>query len=62
VVIRLHHIGAPCDPASVPPPAFDGSQESGFGLYLIKQSVDDVRYYRDARGRNCIALVKSRRA
>ena len=62
VVIRLHHIGDPCDPSSVPPPALDGSQESGFGLYLITQSVDDVRYYCDARGRNCIALVKSRRA
>jgi anti-sigma regulatory factor (Ser/Thr protein kinase) len=62
VVIRLHHIGDPCDPSRVPPPALDGSQESGFGLYLIKQSVDDVRYYRDACGRNCIALVKSRRA
>jgi anti-sigma regulatory factor (Ser/Thr protein kinase) len=61
VVIRLHHIGDPCDPSDVPPPALDGSQESGFGLYLITQSVDDVRYYRDARGRNCIALVKSRR-
>jgi PAS domain S-box-containing protein len=62
VVIRLYHSGDPCDPTSVPPPALDGSQESGFGLYLITRSVDAVRYYRDARGRNCIALVKSRRA
>jgi sigma-B regulation protein RsbU (phosphoserine phosphatase) len=62
VVIRLNHVGDPCDPASVAPPALDGSHESGFGLYLITQSVDDVRYYRDARGRNCMALVKSRRA
>jgi anti-sigma regulatory factor (Ser/Thr protein kinase) len=62
VVIRLCHLGDPCDPSSVAPPALDGSQESGFGLYLITQSVDDVRYYCDARGRNCIALVKSRRA
>jgi sigma-B regulation protein RsbU (phosphoserine phosphatase) len=62
VVIRLHHIGDPCDPSSVPAPALNGSQESGYGIYLITQSVDAVRYYRDARGRNCIALVKSRRA
>jgi PAS domain S-box-containing protein len=62
VVTRLCHLGDPCDPSRVPPPALDGSQESGFGLYLIKQSVDEVRYYCDARGRNCIALVKSRRA
>jgi anti-sigma regulatory factor (Ser/Thr protein kinase) len=62
VVIRLHHSGDPCDPSRVPPPALDGSQQSGFGLYLIKQCVDDVRYYGDARGRHWIALVKSRRA
>ena len=41
-----------------PPPALDGSRESGFGIYLITKSVDDVRYSRDERGRNCIALVK----
>jgi serine phosphatase RsbU (regulator of sigma subunit)/anti-sigma regulatory factor (Ser/Thr protein kinase) len=60
VVIRLHHIGDPLDPAAVPPPVFDGSRESGFGLYLITKSVDEVRYYRDERGRNCIALMKVR--
>ena len=58
VLIQLHHLGDPCDPSAVPPPAFDGSRESGFGIYLITKSVDDVRYYRDERGRNCIALVK----
>jgi anti-sigma regulatory factor (Ser/Thr protein kinase) len=58
VSIRLYHLGDPFDPATVVPPALDGLQESGFGLYLITQSVDAVRYYRDARGRNCIALVK----
>ena len=42
-----------------PPPALDGSRESGFGVYIITQSVDEVRYYRDERGRNCIALVKA---
>ena len=56
--IRLHHLGDSFDPASVPPPAFDGSRESGFGVYLIANSVDDVRYSRDERGRNCIALTK----
>jgi sigma-B regulation protein RsbU (phosphoserine phosphatase) len=58
VSIRLHHLGDPFDPATVAPPALDGSRESGFGVYLITQSVDDVRYSRDARGRNCIALKK----
>jgi phosphoserine phosphatase RsbU/P len=62
VVLRLHHLGASFDPEGVSPPAFDGSREGGFGVYLIAHSVDHVRYYRDERGRNCIALVKRRPA
>ena len=58
VSIRLHHLGDSFDPTAVSPPAFDGSRESGFGIYLITKSVDDVRYFRDERGRNCIALIK----
>ena len=58
VSIRLHHLGDSFDPAAAPPPALDGSRESGFGIYLITRSVDEVRYSRDERGRNCIALVK----
>ena len=58
VSIRLHHLGDSFDPAAVSPPALDGSRESGFGIYLITKSVDEVRYSRDERGRNCITLVK----
>jgi anti-sigma regulatory factor (Ser/Thr protein kinase) len=58
ISIRLHHVGDPFEPSGVPPPALDGSQVSGFGMYLIAESVDDVRYYRDERGRNCVLLVK----
>jgi anti-sigma regulatory factor (Ser/Thr protein kinase) len=43
-------------------PAFDGTEDGGFGMYIIAQSVDDVRYYRDERGRNTISLVKNRNA
>jgi len=60
VAVRLHHLGDPFDPSAVPAPSFDGSRESGFGVYLITRSVDEVRYYRDERGGNCIALVKRR--
>jgi anti-sigma regulatory factor (Ser/Thr protein kinase) len=56
--IRLHHLGESFDSAAVSPPALDGSRESGFGIYLITKSVDDVRYSRDDRGRSCITLVK----
>ncbi|HJX10819.1 MAG TPA: SpoIIE family protein phosphatase, partial [Candidatus Binatia bacterium] len=62
ISFRLHHLGDPFDPSAVSPPALDGSQESGFGMYLIIQSVDEVRYYRDERGRNCVALVKVHRS
>jgi sigma-B regulation protein RsbU (phosphoserine phosphatase) len=58
VAVRLHHLGDPFDPSAVPPPSFDGSRESGFGVYLITRSVDDVRYDRDERGGHCITLVK----
>jgi PAS domain S-box-containing protein len=58
VSVRLHHLGDPFDPSTISPPALDGSQESGFGIYLITQSVDEARYCRDERGRNCVALVK----
>lgn len=58
VVVRLHHLGMSFDPQKVAPPKLDGSQEGGFGMYIIAQSVDEVRYYIDDRGRNCIALVK----
>lgn len=58
VVVRLHHLGMSFDPHKVAQPRFDGSQEGGFGMYIIAQSVDEVLYYVDDRGRNCIALVK----
>ena len=59
VAVRLYHLGDSFDPTSVRPPALDGSRESGFGVYIINRSVDEVRYSRDPRGRNCIALIKA---
>jgi PAS domain S-box-containing protein len=61
VSIRLHHFGEPFDPSAAPPPPLNGSRDSGFGAYIITRSVDDVRYHRDERGRNCVALVKFRK-
>ena len=62
VSIQLHHYGEPFDPSAAPAPKLDGSRESGFGAYIISRSVDQVRYYRDERGRNCVAMVKFRKA
>lgn len=57
VSIRLRHRGIPfCPPDPVPPP--ETSCESGFGLYMLSRLVDEVHYYRDEQGKNCIALIK----
>jgi sigma-B regulation protein RsbU (phosphoserine phosphatase) len=61
VIFRLHHLGESFDPAAVTSPDFSGLREDGFGVYMIARLVDEVRYLRDERGRNCICLVKKRK-
>ena len=60
IVLRLHHLGQSFDPEKVRPPKFDGTEEGGFGMYIISQTMDEVRYHRDERGRNCISMIKKR--
>lgn len=60
VAITLKYRGEPFDPRTVTPPAFDGSRDGGFGVYIIARSVDEVSYERDADGVNSIRLVKKR--
>jgi len=60
VCVTLKHTGKPFDPQAVAAPVFDGSQEGGFGLYLIRKCVDDVRFYQDAEGRCVVHLVQKR--
>jgi len=60
VSIRLRYLGAPFDPSEVPLPSFDGSRESGFGVFLIEKSVDVARYGRDDLERSLILLEKRR--
>jgi len=57
LVFRLYDWGQVFDPKSVKKPKFNGSQDGGFGVYIISQSVDEVNYSRDADGRNCIELI-----
>jgi anti-sigma regulatory factor (Ser/Thr protein kinase) len=59
--VTLRHAGAPFDPDAAAEPAFDGSRESGFGLYLIRRCVDEVRYGQDEQGRCVIHLVQKRK-
>ncbi len=58
--VTLRYAGKPFDPQSAPAPAFDGSREDGFGLYLIGECVDEVRYGQDEQGRCVIHLVRKR--
>ncbi len=57
VHIELDYEGVPFTPDDIPPPAFDGSRDHGFGLFLIKQLMDEVMYTYSC-GRNTIALTK----
>jgi sigma-B regulation protein RsbU (phosphoserine phosphatase) len=58
VAVRLHHHGHGFTPAPLSPPSFDPPRESGFGLYMLSKCVDEVHYYQDSRGMNCISLTK----
>lgn len=62
VVIVLHHFGDPFEPANVPSVELDGLRESGLGLPMLTRCVDEVEYFRDERGRNCVALTKFSRS
>ena len=60
VLIRIRHRGTSFEPAGVPPPAFDGSKTHGFGLYIIKHSVDELSYETGADGWTTITMVKGK--
>ena len=60
ITVTIRHMGAGYDSSAMAPAPPDGTRDSGFGTYIIDGSVDQVRYYRDERGRNCVSLTKFR--
>lgn len=62
ICIRLRHTGKAFSPELLMPPLFDGSQTSGFGLYIIGQCMDRVDYSRNAHGKNTVYMTKNYRA
>lgn len=60
MVVHCDDWGAALSLEAVVQPVLDGSQERGFGVYLITQCVDAVHYTRDAHGRNRVSLTKKR--
>ena len=59
ILLDLSYHGQAFDPKDVPPPAFDGSRDRGFGVFIISQAVDEVSYLRDQNGINHIKLLKN---
>ncbi len=56
--IRLSHVGDPPDLERVPDPIFDGTKESGFGIFIMRQCMDDVEYGFDCGKRPYVSLKK----
>lgn len=58
LTILLHDTGASFDPTRVPTPKLGELQEHGFGLFLMRQLLDEVEYTHSASG-NVWKLVKT---
>jgi sigma-B regulation protein RsbU (phosphoserine phosphatase) len=56
VTIQIRHEGPEFDPLSIPTPVFDGSKESGFGVYVVLRSADEASFKREADGANVTTL------
>jgi len=57
--INLFHWGEGLDDFQLITPAFDGTQENGYGLYLIRNCVDEVNYSTDkVSGKARVRLAK----
>ena len=48
--------GSSFDPNTIPEPDFDGSQEGGFGLYIISKLVDQIVYSKTQDNTNLTRL------
>ena len=59
--ITFRYPGCAFQPHTVPAPDFTGRAESGYGLFLIQQSVDEVDFSRDDAGVCTIRFIKNRR-
>ncbi|MBN1103404.1 MAG: SpoIIE family protein phosphatase [Deltaproteobacteria bacterium] len=60
ISFTLRHWGKAFDRTSVRPPRFDGSEESGYGVFLIEECVDEVVYSQDEAEGNRISLIRYR--
>jgi serine/threonine-protein kinase RsbW len=57
LVVEVSDQGAGFDFEEIPLPAFDRHPEGGYGLYIIRRTMDEVRYTRGSE-RNTLTMIK----
>lgn len=57
LTLVFYDTGASFDPTRVPAPHLGELQEHGFGLFLVRELMDEVEYQSDATG-NCWKLIR----
>jgi sigma-B regulation protein RsbU (phosphoserine phosphatase) len=62
IQVEFFDRGAAFNPSQVAAPKFDGTEEGGYGMYIISRCVDRVVYERDRMGVNVTRLILSRDA
>ncbi len=60
VSVSIYDTGITFDVDSVAEPAFDGTRDNGFGLFIIANCVDEIERGSDEFGRNRLRLTKRR--
>ena len=58
LIIRICDRGLSFDASLIPEPDLAAPHESGYGVYLIRQLMDEVSYEPDTPEGNCVTLVK----
>ncbi len=58
LVIRIYHRGQSFDPDKVEKTSLDTPRENRMGLHIIRECVDQVRYFVAEHGENCVQMVK----
>lgn len=58
VIIRIRDNGAPFDPCQIPEPDLDKPNESGLGVFFVRELMDDMEYRRK-NDENVLVLAKT---
>lgn len=57
VAARIRDNGVEFHPSGAPEPVLDGTQETGYGVYLVRRVCEKIEYGRDPDGMNRLDLV-----